>query len=90
MFLKRFFYASASLLMLALAYHFGAGSAIAQAPGNSVVAMDGTFIATANGDVYSGSGISSHSTWTYLGNVFGSGPTGARTQTFGSVKVGAR
>ncbi|HEY2953837.1 MAG TPA: hypothetical protein VGK89_01165 [Candidatus Eisenbacteria bacterium] len=32
MFVKRFFYACAGLLCLALAYHLGAGSATAQAP----------------------------------------------------------
>src|SRR5205809_142055 len=37
--LKRFFYASAAVLMLALAYHLGAGTATAQAPGNPVVGI---------------------------------------------------
>ncbi len=57
--LRKCFYASASVLMLALAYHLGASTAIAQAPSNSVV--DGwivsygggtlTVVVTANGDV---------------------------------------
>lgn len=42
MFLKRFFYASASILMLALAYHFGAGTAGAQSPAGWVVGFGGT------------------------------------------------
>ncbi len=36
--LKRLFYASASIFLFALAYHLGARSATAQAPGNPVVA----------------------------------------------------
>ena len=55
--LKRFFYASASILMLAAAYHLGASTATAQAPSNPVVGMaEGplTLVVTATGDVYHG------------------------------------
>ena len=57
MFLKRVFYASASILTLALAYHLGASTATAQAPSNPVVAVfmgsgDNLGVVTANGDVF--------------------------------------
>lgn len=38
MFLKKLFYASATILMLALAFHLGANTATAQAPSNPLVA----------------------------------------------------
>jgi len=37
---KRFFYVCAGILCLALAYHLGARSATAQAPGDPIVAAD--------------------------------------------------
>ncbi len=84
--LKRLFYASASVLMLALAYHLGATSATAQAPGNPVVAGDGLGIAfTANGDVYRNT-IADYSAWERVGNVF-SGPTPAQQPSWGEMKA---
>jgi hypothetical protein len=41
MFLKKLFYASAFLLMLAAAYHIGPSTATAQAPGTELVAITG-------------------------------------------------
>jgi hypothetical protein len=73
---KRLFYLSASILMLALAFHFGYTTAKAQAPGNPVVATfpNGWAVVTANGDVY---GSSDAVTFHHLGNVFSGGPTPA-------------
>jgi hypothetical protein len=91
MFLKRVFYASASILMLAIAYHLGASTATAQAPGNPVVGMAGSDVVTANGDVYVISGIpggtATYSHWVLAGNVFGGSPTPATTQSFGALKA---
>ena len=87
---KRFFYVSAGILCLALAYHFGAVNATAQAPGNPVVAYGtGTgpsnFVAvTANGDVYGA--LESQGPWQYTTNIF-SGPTPAQRESFGSTKA---
>ena len=88
--LKKLFYASASILMLALAYHFGATSAGAQAPGNPVVgvtyvAAGSAFAVTANGDIYI-SGYSDLQHWTLSGNIF-SGATPAAQPTFGQLKA---
>jgi len=91
--LKKLFYASASILMLALAYHFGATSAGAQSGGNVVVnafagggapiSMNGGAV-TAAGDVYvTGDWV----TWTRLSNVFTGAATPAAQQTFGQVKA---
>jgi hypothetical protein len=89
--LKRFFYASASVLMLALAYHLGANSAAAQAPGNPVVAAFGQSLAvvTANGDVYASDSNTYPGPWHRVANVFGS-PTPAAQATWGQVKAGYR
>jgi len=89
MFLKRLFYASASILMLALAYHLGATTAGAQAPGNPVVAAFGvnSYVVTANGDVYRSP---DWYTWEKLSNVFAGGPTPAARATWGQLKVGYR
>ncbi len=87
MFLKKMFYASASILMLAIAYHLGAGTATAQAPSNSVVAayQGSAHIAlTANGDVYVTA--QPGEPWTKVQNIF-SGPTPAATQSWGSLKA---
>jgi hypothetical protein len=90
MFLKRLFYASAAILCLALAYHYGATSAIAQAPGDPVVAAaaDGSFywVVTANGDVYCPRSNVTEPTWIKSGNVFGGGPVPAQRETFGALK----
>ena len=93
MFLKRVFYASASVLMLALAYHLGAQTASAQAPGNPVVAsfeLNGSFVGgvvTANGDVYTTSISALDHGWTHRTNVFSGGPVPTQQQTWGAVKA---
>ncbi len=91
MFAKRFFYVCAGLLCLAVAYHFGAVNAAAQAPGNPVVAFlrheigAGAWVAvTANGDIFTSSPI--EGPYVRTGNVFG-GPTPVQHESFGSVKA---
>ena len=85
---RRFFYVAAGMLMLALSYHFGASTAGAQAPGNSVVAATpscqscGQIVFTANGDVYSGA----FAQWQHVGNVFTGSPTPALQESWGQVK----
>jgi hypothetical protein len=86
MFLKRLFYASASILMLALAYHLGASTATAQAPSNPVVAAYSNYVVTANGDVYSYPGPSPAVAWSHVANVF-SGATPAAMESFGALKA---
>ena len=88
---KRFFYVCAGLLCLALAYHFGATSATAQAPGNPVVGITngyngGLQVVTANGDVYEGV-LGSGPVWRLWSNVFTGAPTPVQPATLGSVKV---
>jgi hypothetical protein len=78
--LKRLFYASASILMLAIAYHLGATTAAAQAPGNPVAAYGigpdndpfANVAVTANGDVYGATSV--NGTWVHGPNVFGGAP----------------
>jgi hypothetical protein len=73
---KSFFYVSLGILALALAYHFGATTAGAQAPGNPVVAYglgkdygnNGSVLATADGDVYFAPKASGP--WMRVANVF--------------------
>ena len=88
MFLKRLFYASASILMLVVAYHLGASTARAQAPSNPLVGIaaysGALFGLTANGYVYS-SGDNGNS-WRHNGNVFVAS-TATATQSFGSLKA---
>ena len=86
---KRFFYACAGLLMLALSYYFGASTVSAQSPSNPIVGLGGSsgyLAVAANGDVYNsnnGGGV-----WNYMGNVFGQvSPTQVRTETWGEVKA---
>lgn len=94
MFLKRILYASASILMLALAYHLGAVTATAQTPGNPIVAGGlgpsapyQVWVVTANGDVY---GVGSNlAGWTHVSNVFG-GSTPTQQPTWGQLKAGYR
>jgi len=91
--LKRFFYASAGIFLLALSYHLGAGSAESQAPSNSVVAVESVVspysnVVTANGDVYrfeSGSGGGVPLNAVDRGNIFGA-PTNAAETSWGRVK----
>lgn len=89
MFLKKLFYASAAILMLALAYHLGASTATAQAPSNPVVGMTTspfTLVVTANGDVYRASDSVGSGPWSRVSNVFGS-PTATAPQSFGALKA---
>jgi hypothetical protein len=81
---RKFFYICAGMLMLALSYHLGAGTAGAQAPGNPVVAVSGPWVYTANGDAYLQS---SNTTWSPQGNIFTGGPTPALHQSWGQVKA---
>jgi hypothetical protein len=90
--MKRLFYLSASILMLALAFHFGYTTARAQAPGNPIVGIAasanivGVFVATTdNGDAYLTD--NEGTTWTFRGNVFSGGPTPTSQQTWGSLKA---
>ena len=89
---RTFFYVCAGLLCLALAYHFGAVNATAQAPGNPLVSIapypgggpSGTLIAaSANGDVFYTNGAGNP--WSHVGNVF-AGPTPAKHETWGALK----
>ena len=90
MFAKRFFYVCAGLLCLALAYHLGAKSAGAQAPGNPVVGITGSssYIAavTSNGDVYLSSNDWGDGPWSFRSNIFNSA-TPAAQPTWGQVKA---
>ncbi len=78
---RAFFFVCAGLLCLAVAYHLGATSAGAQAPGNPLVAAHvyatngiAQWAWAANGDEYSTA--DGGATWAYRGNVFSaSGPT---------------
>ena len=89
---KRFFYVCAGLLCLALAYHLGATSATAQAPGNPVVGVGGgggdnrqVFVAvTANGDAFLYS--PGNTNWQPAPNVFGA-PAPGQQSTWGALKM---
>jgi hypothetical protein len=88
MFPKKLFYASASLFLLAAAYHLGASTATAQAPSNPVVAgyrsVNVDVVVTANGDVYA----TSDGIWRLVQNVFiGGPPVPATPSTFGALKA---
>lgn len=82
---KRFFYVCAGILCLALAYHFGAQSATAQA-GNAIMVAEPGYVYMSNGDVYARSGYPAPQSWTFAGNIF-SGPTPATRETWGGVKA---
>ena len=90
---RAFFFVCAGLLCLAVAYHLGANSARAQAPGNPVVGFSGPLLCTANGDIYAaaalGGNAASYAQWTRVGNVFsGEIPTEATQQpSWGQVKA---
>ena len=97
--LKKLFYASASILMLALAYHLGAQNATAQA-GSTIVGVTGggpgLIVVTLNGDVYAREVRASSSTPCspslgcgplLMGNLWSGGPTPAAQPTFGQVKA---
>jgi hypothetical protein len=74
--LKRFFYAAASILMLAVAYHLGATNAQGQVGGNMVAAgVSNTQAVTFEGEYYqSNDGINFRRT----GNIYGGGPAYSR------------
>jgi hypothetical protein len=81
-----------AILALALAYHLGARTSQAQAPGNSVVGfMNWTHagsvaaVVTANGDLYTTASSTLDGPWTMNGNVFGAS-TPVRQETLGGVK----
>ena len=85
--MKRLFYASAAILMLSLAFHFGYSTARAQAPGNPVVAALSTnSVVTANGDVYYAPSGVANPPWLFASNVFSGGPTPALHESWGSLK----
>jgi hypothetical protein len=92
--LKRFFYASASILMLAIAYHLGATTATAQVPGNPIVAAFAwanpyPAVITANGDIYWNSSANPiGGQWVRSINVFtNQGPTAAQQASWGQLKA---
>ena len=91
---KSFLHASLGILALSLAYHFGATSATAQAPGNPVVSFIGHGTAgnaaaamTANGDIYTTSISNLDGPWILKGNVFGGGPIPTQRTSFGELKA---
>jgi hypothetical protein len=90
---KRLFYLSASILMLALAIHFGYTNAKAQGPGNPAVALanEGTggymLALTANGDLYRAQGYTRTYSFELVGNIFSGGPTPALKESWGSLKA---
>jgi hypothetical protein len=89
---RTFLNVSLGILALALAYHFGAQTAMAQATGNpiagfSVGASSGFFaVVTSDGTVYANGGFTD-TPFRVVGQVFG-GPTPTTTQeSFGSLKA---
>lgn len=95
MFFKKLFYASAAVLMLALAYHLGASTATAQAPSNPVVAAflgastTPNTVVTANGDVYT---LVSQNGDVYrlASNIFSGAPVPTHQSSWGALKGKAR
>lgn len=89
---RKFFYVCTGLFLLALTYHLGARNVTAQAPGNPVVAViqstcpeNSNVVVTANGDLWGASYCAGP--WTHVGNVFSSGPTPVKQETWGGVKA---
>lgn len=85
---KKFFYVCAGVLMLALAYHFGATSATAQLTSNDIagVAADGyglVTVVTVSGEVYRGA---ASVPYFHAGNLFTGGATATQQETWGAVK----
>jgi len=94
MFAKRFFYVSAGLLCLALAYHLGASNATAQQGGQIVAAVPlggagaGLVVLTTNGDTFYrlwGNNYTLGSALVPMGN-FWSGATPVQRESWGAVK----
>jgi hypothetical protein len=81
---KSFFYGCAGIFLLALSYHFGATSAGAQAPSNPVVATEGGYVFTLNGDIYNRTGATAYA---FIGNLFTGSPTPATQDTWGQLKA---
>jgi hypothetical protein len=89
---KRFFYVSAGILCLALAYRPGASTATAQMNSQPVahfLAGENHLVMTANGDLFSGDGSLgwSGTTPNYMGNFCGYAPTPAAQKSWGQGKV---
>jgi hypothetical protein len=86
---RKFFYVCAGMLMLALSYHFGASTAVAQAPSNPVVAVhSGDYsMVTANGDLYWSPDAVHGSAYHLVNNAFSGGPTPALHESWGQVKA---
>jgi hypothetical protein len=92
---RKFFYVCAGMFLLALSYHFGAATAIAQGPGNPVVAAGemtfsnstSNFVITSSGELYTTASNSPGTSWVHLGNVFAGGPTPAVHESWGQVKA---
>jgi hypothetical protein len=94
---KRFFYVCGGILMLALAYHFGATSARAQAGSTGFTGMSVTndgwvYVMTPNADVYrrlvAGAGVwQSGNPSTLVGNFWDGGATSAQPTSFGALKA---
>ena len=89
---RAFFFVCLGILALVLAYHFGATTATAQAPGNPVVGVASdpngfTVAVTSNGDVYRGANNNGGGPYSLLGNIFGSGPTPAQSISIGQLKA---
>ena len=95
--MKRFFYASAAVLMLAIAYHFGAGSAKAQVGGSitgltfSSVNRIGLYVATPSGDIFfralDNTGVGFLEPAVLVGNFWSGAPTPAQQQSWGQLKT---
>ena len=89
--MKNLFYFCAALLCLSLAFHFGYATARAQAPGNPIVAaLSPGIVVAANGDVYANANLISLSNagpWSLASNVFSSGTTPARQESWGQLKA---
>jgi hypothetical protein len=82
---RRFFYVCAGLFLLALSYHLGASTAVAQGAGLGLVCkLDGTDMydtqsfCTPGGDVYQYWG----GRWTKTSNVFGGAPGGRQVVSY--------
>ena len=71
---KKFFFVCGGILMLVLAYTFGANSVVAQSKGGNVVGItvygNDALVVTAEGDVYQATNNNADN-WTFKANVFG-------------------
>jgi len=86
---KQFFYTSAGILLLVIAYSVGASRAQGQAQGDQIAALinqttDGSeryMAVTTNGDVYTAADLNNGipGAWTFRNNVFGNVASQGRT-----------